>query len=125
MRTRCRTDVLPIGFRVAPTVPDECPVRVRFLSVKVHAPFQVVAYVGHAVKMNQVVFAVADDGQNLFAMRGSKTAVQLFGLTFLKIRDYFLGSAQIVAFLRIIVGRMLGKIATTLKPEVGSAVISS
>ena len=45
--------------------------------------FQVVAYVGHAVKMNQVVFAVADDGQNLLAMRGSKTAVQMLGLTFL------------------------------------------
>ena len=70
--------------------------------------------------MNQVVFAVADDRQNLLAMRGRKTAVQLFGLTFLKIRDYFLGSAQIAAFFRIIVGRMLGKIAYYL--EAGSRV---
>ena len=70
--------------------------------------------------MNQIVFAVANDRHYLFAMRGSKTAVQLFGLTFLKIRDYFLGSAQIAAFLRIIVGRMLGKIAHYL--EAGSRV---
>ena len=44
----------------------------------------------------------------------------MLGLTFLKIRDYFLGSAQIAAFLRIIVGRMRGKIAHYL--EAGSRV---
>ena len=53
---------------------------VRCLSFKVHAVTQVVAHIGHAVEMYQVVLAIVDDRHDLFAQCRGQAAVSWFTL---------------------------------------------
>lgn len=47
---------------------------------KVHAVTQVVAHIGHAVEMYQVVLAIVDDRHDLFAQCRGQAAVKLVHL---------------------------------------------
>ena len=62
---------------------------------KVHAVAQVVAYIGHAVEMYQVVLAIVDDRHDLFAQCRGQAAVKLVHLVLCQVTDNLLRFSQI------------------------------
>jgi hypothetical protein len=61
----------------------------------VHAVAQVVAYIGHAVEMYQVVLAIVDDRHDLFAQCRGQAAVKLVHLVLCQVTDNLLRFSQI------------------------------
>lgn len=62
---------------------------------KVHAVTQVVAHIGHAVEMYQVVLAIVDDRHDLFAQCRGQAAVKLVHLVLCQVVNGLLRFSQI------------------------------
>lgn len=62
---------------------------------KVHAVTQVVAHIGHAVEMYQVVLAIVDDRHDLFAQCRGQAAVKLVHLVLCQVVNGLLRLSQI------------------------------